>query len=316
MLEWLFSFRGELGRRRFLAGYSLAVFSVLGVVIAAGLVQLAVGRGPPPATEMGLLLVVVGLFLWSLLALSTRRLRHIGVSPAVALSVYLGAGIAEALWSPLRVPGLLAPDTSYAPVTAVTGFVLTVALVLWPGKASLDGSPAERWRGFGPPLALGAALAVALAIGLAFDPWQNPRCPVIGAGRPSEGCSTHGVAGRLYASWLLTRANDLIDRERHTEALADIERVLWVRPESVFAYNSRGNALAQLGDTSGALRAYDRALELRPDYVKARFNRAGLYDKLGQRQRAMADIEAILQRKPNHALALQARAYLQAEPSV
>ncbi|MFL0727627.1 MAG: tetratricopeptide repeat protein [Prochlorococcus sp.] len=52
-------------------------------------------------------------------------------------------------------------------------------------------------------------------------------------------------------------------------AIADYSKAIEIYPESAFAYNNRGNAKGELGDTKGAIADFNKAIEINPHYTDA-----------------------------------------------
>ena len=313
MLEWLFGFRGAIGRVRYLAGIALLGFgaaAVFGLVVAGGFLIRGAGKTWVGPTILGLLLLtLLVLPAWSIVALSTRRLRDMGVPPILALGGLAALGVTEPLWGQ---PIATAPwaDAVHRPITTMVAAAVFLTLLVWPGRAPEGGVREGGWGFLAPVAAVVGGLALVLGAGLAFDPLQRASCPVVGAGAPSDDCASHGVTGRLVAGYLVVRANHKLDRHEAASALADLDRAIAVRPAFVYAFNSRGLAHEQLNNQAQALRAYDQALALQPAYVHGLLNRAVLLDKLGHRDRALADLRTILRVEPANAVARQGVAYM------
>ena len=137
---------------------------------------------------------------------------------------------------------------------------------------------------------LGAELGLLiLAVLAAFiDPAAPPGCP--GSAVIGQDCARYGFLGRVYAAHMQVLANKAATPQ---EALADGDQAIALRPNFIFAYNTRGNAYAAIGKTDEALKAYGRALELAPGYVGARANRAVLYQQIGRPTDAARDFKAV-----------------------
>lgn len=291
MLEWLFSFRGEIGRVRYLAGFSLLVVMTVLVTVAVTLVGVAAPSLRSPLLSTGLAVVLAVLAYWSVTALAARRLRDIGLNPWLVLGGLTLLSLAER-FLPFGLPGMAWLEPTASPVSGLIGALVLAAMLLWPGR-SAEGALAAF-----APVMIAAALVCVAGLGLALDPLQPKACPTIGAASPNLDCASHGLVGRLYAGRLLVRANARLDAHDPKAALALIDRAVALRPGFTYAYNSAGISHDQLGDTDKALAAYDRALALQPAYVNGLINRARLLNQLGQRQRAMADLHVILSEDP------------------
>ena len=84
-----------------------------------------------------------------------------------------------------------------------------------------------------------------------------------------------------------------------------------------FAYNLRGIAYEQLGQTDKALADYEKAIALDPSYDKTYNNRAIIFDKKGQTEEALADYDKAIALNPffdkahfNRALVFEKRGQL------
>lgn len=103
-----------------------------------------------------------------------------------------------------------------------------------------------------------------------------------------------------YADALNNRGDILIELHRPQEALASLERALHVRPQFAMALNNRGNALGMLGRTTEALESYERALELQPDFVRAHNNRGMALRDLRRLDEALTSFEHAMRLDPNY----------------
>ena len=79
------------------------------------------------------------------------------------------------------------------------------------------------------------------------------------------------------------------------------------RPGNARAYNELGNALDGMGRTSEALANYDRALQLKPYYAKAYYNKAESILRLGQAPAAVELFDRALRINPGYAKALKGK---------
>ncbi len=306
MLEWLFGFRGEIGRARYLAGLSLLFFSALALAVI--MVLAGMGLRWPRETGSGLAaFAILVLGFWSILALSARRLRDLGAPPILVLGGVAVLCLLEAVFAPFSLGG----GGVQRPISALILAAVALALIVWPGQAS-ERAAEDRPGGDASKILIPiAAFAVALVgLGLVFDPLQAPSCPAYRAGAPGDDCASQGLIGRYYSSILVVQANKRLDQHDPRGALKLIDRALAVRPSFVYAFNSRGLAYDQMKDQTRALQAYDQALVLQPHYVHGLINRAVLLDRLGHRERALADLRTILSVQPDNAAAKDGIAYM------
>lgn len=70
----------------------------------------------------------------------------------------------------------------------------------------------------------------------------------------------------------------------------DLDNVIRLAPDFVYAYYNRGNVLSMLKDYRAALADYDKAVELNPDFAEAYFNRGLTRIFLGENKLGIADL--------------------------
>jgi uncharacterized membrane protein YhaH (DUF805 family) len=279
VLGWLFDFRGRIGRARFVAGLSLAILGTGGLLLVTALAA-AVLHWRDSTIAVAAFVVFAPLF-WSILALEVKRLRDIGL-PVLLLPAVIVLNFADHFLAVRTGWRFLWPDDPSSPVSGVVNVALLFALLAWPGRPVDEparGAPATRKRTW---IVLGSAAACAFAVvaaGLAIDPWNGPGCPTAIA--KGADCSRAGAVGRYYSTVLGIRANKALDRKRPDDALRDLDRLIAIRPNAVFAWNSRGIAHDQRGELRAALADYDHALALVPGYANALTNRATVQKELG-----------------------------------
>jgi tetratricopeptide (TPR) repeat protein len=101
-------------------------------------------------------------------------------------------------------------------------------------------------------------------------------------------------------------------RERGQEAMAELNALLQLDPNSAFGHYNLAVLLAAQGDNSQAAREhFQRALEIEPDSVDARFGLAALAADQDQQNEARALLQRCLDQQPSHVGALQLQAELQ-----
>ena len=91
------------------------------------------------------------------------------------------------------------------------------------------------------------------------------------------------------------------------KAIEYLNNAIKLQPKYASAYNSRGNAYADLGQYQRAIEDYNQAIHLQPDYAYAYINRGDAYYKLGQYRRAIKDCNEAIRLKPDNALAYSNR---------
>ncbi len=70
----------------------------------------------------------------------------------------------------------------------------------------------------------------------------------------------------------------------------DLENVIRLAPDFVYAYYNRGNVLSLLKDYRGALSDYDKAIELNKDFAEAYYNRGLTHIFLNNNKQGIADL--------------------------
>ena len=78
------------------------------------------------------------------------------------------------------------------------------------------------------------------------------------------------------------------------------QTIKW-EPNLADAYNNRGNAYTDVGDSGRALADFDRAIELNPNYVNAYNNRGSTYAEKGDYGRAIEDFDHAIELDSNYA---------------
>ena len=69
----------------------------------------------------------------------------------------------------------------------------------------------------------------------------------------------------------------------------DLDHVIQLAPDFVYAYYNRANVLSMLKDYRGALADYDKAIELNKDFAEAYFNRGLTHIFLGNNKQGITD---------------------------
>jgi len=85
-------------------------------------------------------------------------------------------------------------------------------------------------------------------------------------------------------------AKPILQGADHELVKRDLDKVIELAPDFVFAYYNRGNILAALKDYRAALVDYDRALELDPDLAEAYYNRGLTHIFLGNNRQGVEDL--------------------------
>jgi tetratricopeptide (TPR) repeat protein len=72
---------------------------------------------------------------------------------------------------------------------------------------------------------------------------------------------------------LLQRVGELLELGKYSEAIAFLDLILELQPDSFLAWYWRGNSFASLGQYETAIASYDQALKIKPNYFLAWFER-------------------------------------------
>ena len=77
-------------------------------------------------------------------------------------------------------------------------------------------------------------------------------------------------------------ANALIQIGRFQEAIEQCQQALQLKPDSVEALNTLGNAYDSMGQYQQAMEQYEKALKLNPDYIQTYINLGSTLVKTGR----------------------------------
>jgi tetratricopeptide (TPR) repeat protein len=72
---------------------------------------------------------------------------------------------------------------------------------------------------------------------------------------------------------LWQQANDFLDLNKYTEAIAVLDSIIKLKPDSFVAWHWRGNSFANLGRYQDAIASYDEAIKIKPNYFLAWFEK-------------------------------------------
>lgn len=82
-----------------------------------------------------------------------------------------------------------------------------------------------------------------------------------------------------------------VDYHYHVEAIADFDQAISLNSEDSLAYNGRGLAKFDLGDTQEAIADFNQAISLNSEYAHAYYNRGLAKSNLGDKQGEIADFK-------------------------
>ena len=91
------------------------------------------------------------------------------------------------------------------------------------------------------------------------------------------------------------------------KAIEYLNSAIQLQPTYAAAYNSRGNAYADLRQYRRAIEDYNQAIRLKPDYAYALINRGDAYYGLGRYKRTIEDCTDALRWKPDSPIAYSNR---------
>lgn len=72
---------------------------------------------------------------------------------------------------------------------------------------------------------------------------------------------------------LWQQANDFLDLNKYTEAIAVLDSIIKLKPDSCVAWHWRGNSFASLGHYEDAIASYNKAIKIKPNYLLAWFEK-------------------------------------------
>jgi tetratricopeptide (TPR) repeat protein len=90
------------------------------------------------------------------------------------------------------------------------------------------------------------------------------------------------------------------ERGDFDRAIVDFGHVIGIAPNSVMAYNMRGNAYQLKNDYNRAIADYDQAIRLQPNVASIYYNRGQTHYVNKNHDKAIADFETVLRIDPNH----------------
>lgn len=112
---------------------------------------------------------------------------------------------------------------------------------------------------------------------------------------------TEGLKLRQSHELYEGRANAYVDMKEVSLAMADYDKALSVKPNSVTALCGRGSLFSQMGKLDLAIKDLSLALQLDPDYKTAYRNRGLSLMNNNEHERAIEDFERYLARVPTDA---------------
>ncbi len=81
------------------------------------------------------------------------------------------------------------------------------------------------------------------------------------------------TASATTVEQLWQQVNNLLDLNRYSEAIAVLDSIIELNPDSFIAWHWRGNSFASLGRYEDAITSYDQAIKIKPHYFLAWFER-------------------------------------------
>ena len=72
--------------------------------------------------------------------------------------------------------------------------------------------------------------------------------------------------------------------------LNDLDKVLEMSPNQIYAYFNKGNMYLSFNDYTAALACYTSAINIKADFGEAYFNRGMVYLQLGNIEKGVADL--------------------------
>jgi tetratricopeptide (TPR) repeat protein len=94
------------------------------------------------------------------------------------------------------------------------------------------------------------------------------------------------------ARLLSNRAALYIKLEKLDLAMADLDRVVAIAPDYVFAHDNRGEVWRLRGNNDKALAEYSKAIKIDPNFLSAYYDRGQTYEAMKDLDKARADYQA------------------------
>jgi len=112
---------------------------------------------------------------------------------------------------------------------------------------------------------------------------------------------------------LLSSGDLKVAQRNWDDALADYNRAIEIKPDSIRAYIARGEVRVSKGDLNGALADFNKAIELSPGSFISYYLRGCVERALGDGDGALADFNKVIQLSPNYPDAYQQRGEVKKE---
>jgi tetratricopeptide (TPR) repeat protein len=98
--------------------------------------------------------------------------------------------------------------------------------------------------------------------------------------------------GLELARLISNRAALYIKLEKLDLAMADLDRVVAIAPDYVFAYDNRGEVWRMRGNNDKAIAEYDKAIKIDPNFLSAYYDRGQTREAMKDYDKARADYQA------------------------
>ena len=93
---------------------------------------------------------------------------------------------------------------------------------------------------------------------------------------------------------------NLLARGAYSDALSHFHAAVDADPSNYMSYYKRATVYMALSRSKPALADLDKILQLKPDFVKARHQRGGLLLKTGRLDEAHIDLENVVRKEPDN----------------
>jgi tetratricopeptide (TPR) repeat protein len=101
-------------------------------------------------------------------------------------------------------------------------------------------------------------------------------------------------SGLDLARLISNRAALYIKLDKLDLAMADLDRVVALAPDYVFAYDNRGEVWRLRGNNPKAIAEYDKAIKIDPNFLSAYYDRGQTYEAMKEYDKARADYQTVL----------------------